>query len=295
MNPNILFSVYGGVFTCFNIGIASQAFSLMQCYDHPNGKRSLLSAPDVLCGSEVWQSLLGGAIPAIALFVVGYCCIISWAIREAPRAFHNQEFRQRWKFLFVKFRPSMWWWSLILFVKSLALSLTTVFFTISATQFVWLGFVMTSYTIFACALLPWRSLAVSVADSACHGIIVITFFELISQAPLGVLPTLTSVLPLAIVACLIAVLLQQQKSAAATRNTMLEKICNQTIILDAGSVSQLAVLPMLDIYTLQLAQGILAREIGGEMQSGSLQRLSSTTPGAKGTVAAKPLARVIDV
>merc|ERR1712050_403466 len=115
MDRDVLWSSYGGVFTCFNVGIMTQALSLLQCYPHPNSKWSLRASADVLCGEVLWVSLLSVAIPAILVFVIGYCVAISFACAVAPKRFHQINFRKRWKFLFVKFRPSVWWWSLIMF------------------------------------------------------------------------------------------------------------------------------------------------------------------------------------
>merc|ERR1711862_621354 len=95
---------------------------------------------------------------------VGYCATISWAIFRAPTRFFQESFRNRWKFLFVKFRPSIWWWSLILFAKSLSLSLTMVLFTDGAGQMAWLACTMLLYTSISSAIFSWRTFLVVIED-----------------------------------------------------------------------------------------------------------------------------------
>jgi len=295
MDSNVLFSVYGGIFTCFNIGIAAQAFSLLQCYPHPNGEQSLRSAPDVLCGSQVWQSLMGAAVPAILVFIVGYCCSISWACVRAPRRFHELVFRQRWKFLFVKFRPSLWWWSLSLFMKSLLLSLTTVFFQDSAGQFIWLGIIAVLYTSVSALMLPWRSIVVSGADSWHHCFLSVLLFILSGTVNHGTFGVAVACFPFVLDVVSMALLFSQHNNGMKACQIQLEQMCANFVVPASQNVAQLRVLPYLDIYTLRNAQGILARELGGILQEGSLQRVSSTSPAAGKTLQQNTKTTVIDV
>jgi len=299
MDSDILISVYGAVFTCFNIGIAMQSFSLMQCYGHPNGKTSLRSSPDVLCGSDTWTSLLVVAIPAILIFVVGYCVIISWAIARAPSRVHFPVFRTRWKFLFVKFRPSFWWWSLSLFGKSIALSVTSVLFQNSNVQSVWICCVMLIYVFVTSIFLPWRNIVVAAEDVISNFLLVATLACLMSKAPVFPLELILALLPMVQIPILIVLVHYRSRHSDDPRRRAekLERLFEKFNSWSMGpeAYQSLATLPFLDRFTLELAGAIVAREVGGEMLSGSLQRISSKTPGQTSSAKKAGDSRVVDV
>merc|ERR1719313_2484138 len=54
--------------------------------------------------------------------LVGSC----YAIYVAPVRFHEVTFRQRFKFLLIRFRGSSWWWSVVIMVKMIALNFSRV-------------------------------------------------------------------------------------------------------------------------------------------------------------------------
>jgi hypothetical protein len=286
MDKHIMFSTYGGVFTVFNIGIATQAFSLLQCYAHPNGLFSLRSAADVLCGSTVWTGALAIAIPAILLFVVGYCLVVSWACFRAPSLFHVEQYRKQWKFLFIKFRPSVWWWSIALFGKSLGLSLTLVLFTESAGQLIWVVVLMLIYSLASTHMLPWRSYCVTIEDFVFNGFAVWFASILCNASPPPGLPMVVAASPIAITAGFIAVLVFRNKNAKGCGfDSELQRFIDsfRSMNLDASSQSSMQQLPFLDQFYIKSAHAIFVRELIGTPQSGMLQRLSSKTPSQKGS------------
>jgi len=176
MDPNILMSSYGGIFNAVYISIAAQALSLFQCYDHPDGRgASLRVAADILCYESEWNSLLFAVVPSVLVFCVFSIALYSFVIWTALDHITDKTFRMRWKFLLVKFRPSILKWNLVLLIKGLWLNLASVVFRTPERQLIWLSFGMLMYFAGALFYKPWRMYSVAMFDVLLHGLLVVIF------------------------------------------------------------------------------------------------------------------------
>lgn len=173
MSKDFVMGCYGGIFKTFYITVAKMCFSLFQCYSHPNGLRSMMSHSSVVCGSPVWLQNVIWAL--LAIFFACFCTLagFTWAMIRAPKYFHKVSFRRRWKFLILQMRPSVYWFSLMIMIKGVWLSLTTVVINKASHQIFWLSFFMMFYLLLCATLLPWRSLVVTVIDVVCHACLVL--------------------------------------------------------------------------------------------------------------------------
>ncbi|CAJ1399016.1 unnamed protein product [Effrenium voratum] len=168
MDGDVVLGTYGGILKTFFVTVASKCFSLFTCYVHPNGMQSMRSSPEVLQGSDIWSSMVVFAVFAILVNCVGLLALLSWAMWVAPRKFHLQSFRMRWKFMFMKMRPSVHWWMLVILFKGLWIALTSVLFVTTMLQSLWVCFGLLFYTTFSYIYLPWRSVFVAMLDIATH-------------------------------------------------------------------------------------------------------------------------------
>lgn len=168
MDKSMLASVYGGIFKTFFITVAQLCFSLFQVYKHPNGKYSMITDPDVLQFSDVWNDLVKAAVVGIIVNCLGFLAISTYAMIVAPKYFSNPEFRKRWKFLISKMRPSAHWWMLVTLIKAIWLSLVSVLFTKTMHQCMFLCLGILMYFTGTFILLPWRSTTVAVMDVYMH-------------------------------------------------------------------------------------------------------------------------------
>ena len=64
--------------------MSATSLAPMMCYKHPNGKRSLLKHPSVLCGSEDHQLMLIVGYLLLSIFVLGFVAICSYAAMKVP-------------------------------------------------------------------------------------------------------------------------------------------------------------------------------------------------------------------
>jgi ABC-type proline/glycine betaine transport system substrate-binding protein len=175
MDGDVLSNCYWAVFNTFFIGIAQQTFTLFQCYPHPNGDRSMRSQADVLCYEGEWNTLVGIAGASVIAFCGGFLVLNIWIIIMAPKRFNEDRFRKRWKFLFIKFRPSCWWWGVVLLIKGIWLNLPTVLFDYGAAQILWLQAAVVGYQMVCFAQIPWRVFTVNILDILSHSVLVFLF------------------------------------------------------------------------------------------------------------------------
>jgi hypothetical protein len=148
----ILFSV---MFTFF-AGISMNALSLFNCNGNPNGKETLNSDPSILCWEDEWRSVLAFAILSVLLYILAYGALLCRAVITAPRFFSSKDFRMRWKFLFIKFRPDVWWWSLVICIKGVGMNVGLTFVTNGLGQLYWMFGTMATYTMGVFCFMPWR-------------------------------------------------------------------------------------------------------------------------------------------
>jgi len=171
----VALSFFGACYSTFFVSIASLTLNLFACYPHPNGKSSLRSSPHVLCYEDDWSALVGFGSMGILVYCLGAVTAMIVAIWRAPKYYVYQTYRLATKFLFVRFRTGFAYWSVLLLLKGLAVSITSVMFSDAVSQFMWINFVLALYVPVTAALMPWRSLPVSLVDILTHMVLSYAF------------------------------------------------------------------------------------------------------------------------
>lgn len=114
--------IYQGLF----VTMCSVGLSPFMCYNHPNGQQSLLKYPNLLChtSNHGIMQLLGVAILVLCLTHFVLCF---WATSSAPSwSMTSPERLQCIGFLMTNFRPSCWWFGLVVLIRGPLLSLGQV-------------------------------------------------------------------------------------------------------------------------------------------------------------------------
>eukprot|EP00932_Pfiesteria_piscicida_P015274 SRR837773.27319.p1 GENE.SRR837773.27319~~SRR837773.27319.p1 ORF type:complete len:315 (-),score=127.09 SRR837773.27319:127-1017(-) len=132
------------------------ALTMFKCASNPNGIDTLSKDQSVICGSSDWWSMVGVAIVAVVLYIFGFGGLFTWAVVVAPRRFNDQAFRRRWKFLFIKFRPDVWWWALVICGKGVLMNVGYTFLRLGIAQIYWVMFCIAVYTGACVYFMPWR-------------------------------------------------------------------------------------------------------------------------------------------
>eukprot|EP00928_Gymnodinium_smaydae_P023076 TRINITY_DN19183_c0_g5_i3.p1 TRINITY_DN19183_c0_g5~~TRINITY_DN19183_c0_g5_i3.p1 ORF type:complete len:986 (-),score=68.13 TRINITY_DN19183_c0_g5_i3:86-3043(-) len=279
LDGDVVFNNYMATFYTLFVGIAAQTISLWQCYEHPNGQASLMSSPNIICYEETWKSLVVVSIIASLIFCVGALCLFTYVIIIAPRSFHVETFRKRWKFLFIKFRPDVFWWGVVMLLKGVWLPCSTVLFTKGSRQIAWIAFLVITYQVGCFGFLPWRSLIVAVLDVAMHACLLfllafVPYFrdpdDIFSESELGMTSVITAVLPLLFSALAIIYLLSQRCNLQRQQqhDVVVELCAVFRNVTDAESISSIwFTIPEADRRILFQARNIIATEFLGQLKS----------------------------
>eukprot|EP00919_Chromeraceae_sp_WS-2016_P044159 GHVR01105236.1.p1 GENE.GHVR01105236.1~~GHVR01105236.1.p1 ORF type:complete len:1145 (+),score=237.14 GHVR01105236.1:503-3436(+) len=105
------------------LGMVRVAIEMFNCYTHPNGVIALRSHPHIVCYGPEWMSALPIAILAILLYVGGVNGFLLWCIAKGPQLVNHPRWSKRLKFLFIRFRPEVYYWTLMLQTRSTLISL----------------------------------------------------------------------------------------------------------------------------------------------------------------------------
>jgi hypothetical protein len=163
----------GMMFTFF-AGIAAMAMSLFKCTPNPNGTKSLVADRVVICYESDWSDMLIIAILSVLLWCVGFGGLFLRAVITSSRYFVDPNWRMRWKFLFIKFRPDVHWWCMVFVAKGTLLNLSVVVFTDGVTQLYFIMWLLTFYQALVVVFRPWRHRVVNVADSSAHMCLIVS-------------------------------------------------------------------------------------------------------------------------
>lgn len=104
------------------IRIAAIVVVPLQCYQYPNGRKSLSQYPQVLCWEDDHRPLLGLAGFVLFCFVIPFACVTLWGSFFVVKPGGQQmKYTKRLRFLLFRFRPDYWWWGNVFNVRQLAL------------------------------------------------------------------------------------------------------------------------------------------------------------------------------
>jgi len=124
----------------------------------------MTSQPDVLFASPLWKQLSTVAVFGILVYVVGFLTVTSYMAVKMPKCFHNVVFRRRWKFLFKKFKPEVWWWGNVVIFRGILLNVVVVAFEDPSSQ-IWTYLVLIGvYLSFLVVTQPWRHIVGVIVD-----------------------------------------------------------------------------------------------------------------------------------
>lgn len=167
--PKVL-NTLGALMNLAFLSVTRVAFTPFMCYEHPNGSRSVMKYPVVLCGgSDAHGAMLGGSCVVLAVVVtfVAWCCFIA---RYAPALTqkHGSKGQESMRFFIHRFSPTTWWWGLALMTRGLCFSLVSVVSDSPRLQMFFLMLIVVTYGVSVCAVWPWKvPLANAIEASMC--------------------------------------------------------------------------------------------------------------------------------
>ena len=152
--------------TMTNVGLAP-----FMCYRHPAGSESVTKYSGVFCQSNehMLMQLLGISVLSLSSVFLASCFFFAW---KAP-AWSGQAIQGGIRFLILRFRPNVWWFGLVLLLRSPLLSMPAVVApNMPAVQFVWrLGTVLLSLQL-QVWYLPWKAPILNLVDAVASSLLV---------------------------------------------------------------------------------------------------------------------------
>merc|ERR1719162_600656 len=103
----------------------------------------------------------------IATFIAPFLAMTFWANWTAPSKSVNMKMSHlvRWRFLFYRFRPSMWWWGSVIAIRQLLLAFTPMVQPDDPyAQIMYTSSVLLIYIAAASFTWPWKSHELSLIE-----------------------------------------------------------------------------------------------------------------------------------
>merc|ERR1712187_831086 len=198
---------------------------------NPNGERTLSADLSVICYKDEWNSMIAIAATAVFLYCFGFGGLFTKVIIEAPltKHFADKNYQMRWKFLFIKFRPTVWWWALMFLAKSVFMNLGFVIFAHGVGQLFWSMSVTIFYTIAVIIFMPYRSMVANYVELiASLSIVYITalmvwFSEREDEydTPIMITAALISFIPLAFGFCILGKVILEGVGVLAAKDAQI--------------------------------------------------------------------------
>mmetsp|Transcript_71247 Transcript_71247/g.189448 ORF Transcript_71247/g.189448 Transcript_71247/m.189448 type:complete len:1232 (-) Transcript_71247:256-3951(-) len=168
LDSNVLFDIVGVGISAFFTSICAISFDVFKCFEHPNGERSVMSAPQVLCGSDEWEQVTWLSVFAVAVYCGGFLALSTRGLFASRLSVWPQGFGQRWQFILAMFRPSCDWWFMVVLGKGVVLNLPQIVFDTGYDQLSFMQLIIMSYAAAAAVFKPWRHLWCNLADICVH-------------------------------------------------------------------------------------------------------------------------------
>jgi hypothetical protein len=167
MEKNRAFNaVWSMMLTCY-AAVVNLGLTIFVCKSNPNGTSSLAVDRSITCYKDQWVEVLAMGIVGVILWVFGVGAVFVWAIVTAPYNMQKPEVQTRWKFLFIKFRNDVCWWSLVFLLKGVLLNLALVV-TNGIWQILWIMCTLACYIGGTVVFMPWTHVSVNYFDIGTH-------------------------------------------------------------------------------------------------------------------------------
>uniref|UniRef100_A0A6U9URZ9 TIR domain-containing protein n=1 Tax=Zooxanthella nutricula TaxID=1333877 RepID=A0A6U9URZ9_9DINO len=169
-----LANTVGTLYQIFFMSIVDSALKPFMCYAHPNGNgESMLEMPSILCfeGGEHTSLMIIGFF-GMAFVPIPYVAMCVYAIWKYPRFIAGDVSSTSWlkfesfRFMFFRFSPERYYYSLILVTRSLCLCFVPVVFRHDGSlQIFAISVTLGSFEVVQAILTPWRTYWVNIMDA----------------------------------------------------------------------------------------------------------------------------------
>jgi hypothetical protein len=158
LKTDILINTTGKLMQTLYVFLCKQAVAYLVVSEHPAAPSTLSEYSDIIYMSDEHLSMAWLAALVILFYVVGIFACIAYAVVRAPARSSDPNFRSRWKFIFIRWRPHKWYWGLPLLLRNLCIALVPVVISSNAMhQVAAFTIVVSVYMLAEAQCLPWVS------------------------------------------------------------------------------------------------------------------------------------------
>jgi len=147
--------------------MSATSLAPMMCYKHPNGLRSILKYPGVLCGSADHDMMLVMGWILLTVFVLGFVALCTYAVMMVPKWSANRDDHlvASVRFLVFRFRLDSWWFGVPLLVRGPLINLPVVLATdFPPIQVVCIAMILTTTMVLQMLSWPWKVPMLNLTD-----------------------------------------------------------------------------------------------------------------------------------
>ncbi|CAK9021796.1 Potassium channel GORK, partial [Durusdinium trenchii] len=147
--------------------MSATSLAPMMCYKHPNGLRSVLKYPNIICGSDEHTAMLVIGWILLVVFVLGFVALCTFAVIQVPTwsANRRDHLVAAVRFLVFRFRLDSWWFGLPLLARGPLLSLPVVFATdYPPIQVIAIAMIMSGLLVLQMHFWPWKVPVLNLTD-----------------------------------------------------------------------------------------------------------------------------------
>lgn len=134
-----------------------------------------------MCHEGDWHVLAVVSVFALLLFIIAVFAGMSHVIWNRPRLWKYPQFRAASRFIFLRFKTSSGYWTLIVLLKGFLISLSTAVLQDGYLQVLWIACVLVIYLCGAVYIQPWRLRVVNLID-CCSSMLLVVFYTLVALA-----------------------------------------------------------------------------------------------------------------
>jgi len=154
-----LIGCVGTIVFAFYISIVSTVLVPLQCFEHPNGKRTVIAYAAVLCDyTDSHRNMLAYGMPFLSL-PIGFYVWCAWLVVRFPAKILAQDgnFMNTHAFLFSRFQTRAYWYPMVMLTRSLLVACAPVLSN-AAGQVLMLEYITIVVLVSLSTIRPWRVL-----------------------------------------------------------------------------------------------------------------------------------------
>jgi hypothetical protein len=167
-NINKTLNSMGHALQTIFIALVGIAVVPMQCFSHPNGDKSVKQFPNVICTEDEHTQLLVLGILLLGLIVAPYFALNLFATVRAPSWDPVSSAKNaletapsgmlRFRYLFYRFRPDVWWWGNLVNTRQLMLAFAPMIEPDDpGVQVIYVLGILSAYLILVSLFKPWKA------------------------------------------------------------------------------------------------------------------------------------------